>query len=88
MKKTYTYEITRKVMWPKKRCPKCGSAWIEIWHQINPDAFEANEPFPYNAAWHIECAYCDLATVTFHNKRYMWKAWKDICEHYKDCEEG
>lgn len=81
MKKVYTYEVKRKIQWPKSRCPKCGNGWIEEWHQVDPDAYEANEEWPlYHAAWFIQCPRCEYRTYAFHKRKSAWKAWKDQCK--------
>jgi ribosomal protein S27AE len=85
MKKTYTFEVQRKIQWPKTRCPECGNGWIEAWHQIDPNAYEACEERPwFHAAWTIKCPNCGLQTFAFHSKHSAWKAWKDICKTEKD----
>ena len=81
MKKIYTFEVKQKAQWPRTRCPKCNSGIIEFWHQVDPDAYEANEDGPYfHAAWTIKCPNCGLQTFAFHSKHNAWKAWKGLCK--------
>ena len=83
MKKIYTFEVKHRVAWSRtQRCPKCDSSQLNIWHQIDPDAYIENEDWPwYHAAWFVQCETCGNRTYAFHNKRYAWKAWKDACKN-------
>lgn len=87
MKKIYTFEVKQKAQWPKTRCPECGNGLIETWHQIDPDAYTDNDPYPFHAAWRVKCPMCGLSTVTFHSRRYAKHAWKEMCKNYKGHED-
>ena len=91
MKKTYTYEVWRQVQWSKYRCPNCGNGWIETWHLIDNggegDRTQSYDPYPFNAEWQMKCPMCGTATVTFHKRKHMKKAWKDMCKNYEDYKE-
>lgn len=85
MKKTYTFEVQRRIQWPKTRCPECGNGWIETWHLIhNGNTYgctdQSFDPAPYNGEWQVRCPLCGLTTVTFHSRKNARKAWKDLCK--------
>lgn len=81
MKKIFTYVIRRKIQWPSKRCPNCNNGWIDLWEQVDPDAYEDNDSFPlYHAKWFVKCPNCGLRTNAFHDRKNAWKEWKYTCK--------
>lgn len=81
MKKVYTFEVKRKIQWPKYRCPKCHNGWIEEWHQIDPKCEnDEYEVYPYSVPWFIKCPNCGLKTNSFWQRKWAWKTWKDLCK--------